>query len=123
MATQESTRNLSMTAGADLSGSQYLFVKAGANKTVTVCSAITDVALGVLQNDPVSGLQAAVAVEGTAKVLSAAAVAVGARVAPSAAGKAQTCVSTQYPRGIALTACSNADEMIEIALISETVMA
>lgn len=123
MATQEDTQCLTATAGADLSASQYLFVKAAAAKTVVVASAITDVTLGVLQNDPTSGLPASVAYAGTTKVIAGAAIAVNARVAPTAAGKAQTAVATQYARGIALTAAAADGDVIEVALIPTTVMA
>ena len=38
------------TASADLSSSQYYFVKMSAEGTVTVCAAVTDKPIGVLQN-------------------------------------------------------------------------
>ena len=49
------------TASADLSGKQYHFVKMSGNNTVTVCAAITDVPIGVLQNTPTSGQADAIA--------------------------------------------------------------
>ena len=41
-----------ITAAADLSSYQYHFVKVDANGRVNICTAVTDVSLGVLQNKP-----------------------------------------------------------------------
>lgn len=117
MATQQNTQLISQLAGADLSGSQFLFVKESAAKTVNVCSAITDEALGVLQNKPTQGQAASVAIDGTAKVKAGGVIAFGAKVAPMASGKAQVAASTQFPRGIALEAAAADGDLIEIALI------
>ena len=46
------------TASADLSAKQYYFVKLSSETKVTVCSAVTDKPIGVLQNKPASGEQA-----------------------------------------------------------------
>jgi hypothetical protein len=113
--------DLSLIAGADLSAGQYLFVEesAATDRTVTVCNAITDKALGVLQNDPDAAGQAAVVrVYGTSKVVAGAAITRGAAVAPMASGKAQTAVSTQFPRGIALESAAADGDVIEIVLIA-----
>jgi hypothetical protein len=120
MATQENTANISKKANADLSTKQYLFVKETAANTVDVCSAITDKAIGVLQDKPAAaGRSCAVAFDGTSKVVAGAAITVGAAVAPMASGKAQTAVSTQFPRGIALEGTTNGDgDIIEILLIA-----
>jgi len=124
MATNESTISISKKAAGDLSAKQYLFMKMSADNTVDTCAAVTDVAVGVLQNDPsAAGKPATVAVLGTTKVVAGAAIAVGARVAPTAAGKAQTSVATQYARGIALEAAAADGDIIEILLITTTVQA
>lgn len=117
MSTQNPTLCITRTANADLSTKQYYFVEAVAGGKVDACNAITDVALGVLQNDPASGMPASVAVIGTTKVVAAAAITEGAKVAPAADGRAQTAVSTQIPRGIALDAAGAAGDVIEILLI------
>ena len=57
-----------LTAAADLSGKQYYFVKLASESTVNVCSAVTDVPIGVLQNTPASGESAEVAIFGLSKV-------------------------------------------------------
>jgi hypothetical protein len=48
----KSVHTESLKAAADLSAYQYHGVKMSANRTVNVISAITDVPVGVLQNDP-----------------------------------------------------------------------
>lgn len=108
----------SFKAAADLSAGQYRFVELTAAQTVNVCGAITDIAIGVLQNDPdAAGKPAVVALSGTTKVVAGAAIAAGARVAPTAAGKAQTAASTQYPRAIALDAAAADGDVIEVFLL------
>lgn len=119
MATQNPSQMLpGFRAAGDLSTHQYKFMKNTANAfEATVCAAITDKPLGVLQNDPsTAGEDAAICCGGTTKVLAAAAIALNASVAPAVDGRAQTAVSTQFPQGRALQAAAAAGEIIEIAL-------
>lgn len=58
-----------LTAAADLSAKQYHFVKLASATTVNVCTAITDVPIGVLQNTPTSGQAAEVCIFGITKVV------------------------------------------------------
>jgi hypothetical protein len=96
------------TASADLSSSQYYFVKMSAEGTVTVCAAVTDKPIGVLQNKPASGEQAIVRVFGVSKVSADATLAAGDVVGTSADGQCQPVVAgtetTVYNCGQALTA-------------------
>ncbi len=117
MSTTQATTSISLLAAVDLSTKQNLFVEVTAAQTVNVCNAITDVAVGVLRNKPLAGQAAEVAILGTATVIAGAAIAAGAKVAPTAAGKAQTAVSTQYSRGIALTAAAADGDEIEVLLL------
>ena len=118
MATTQATISISLLAAADLSTKQGLFVEVTAAQTVNVCNAITDVAVGVLRNKPdAAGKAAEVDILGTTKVIAGAAIAVGAKVAPTAAGKAQTAVTTQYARAIALSAAGADGDEIEILLL------
>lgn len=118
MATTQKEVLVSMLAAADLSTKQFLFVEETAAHTVNVTNAITDKAVGVLTNKPdTAGKVATVAVGGTTKVIAGAAIVAGAYVAPMATGKAQTAVSTQYPRGQALDAAGADGDIIEILLI------
>lgn len=119
MSSQNSTICTTLKASADLSANQYRFVEITAAQTVGACNAITDLAIGVLQNDPdAAGKPAAVAIFGTTKVVAGAAIAAGAKVAPTAAGKAQTAASTQVPRAIALDAAAADGDVIEILLLA-----
>lgn len=119
MASNESTKCISKKAAGDLSTKQYLFMKLSAAQTVDTCAATTDKSLGVLQDKPsAAGKDASIAVDGTTKVVASGVIAFGAYVAPTAAGKAQTAVSTQYPRGQALEAATADGDIIEILLIA-----
>ena len=96
------------TASADLSAKQYYFVKMSGENTVTVCAAVTDKPIGVLQNKPASGEQAIVTVFGVSKVSADATLAAGDVVGTSADGQAQPVSAgsetTVFNCGQALTA-------------------
>ena len=77
-----------LTAAADLSGKQHYFVKLASATTVNVCTAITDVAIGVLQNDPESGEQAVVRIFGITKVSADGTLAAGNIIGTSADSQA-----------------------------------
>jgi hypothetical protein len=77
------------TAAADLSSKQYHFVKLASATTVDVCSAVTDVPIGVLQNNPTSGKSASVCFIGVSKVVADATLAAGNVIGTSADGQAQ----------------------------------
>ena len=95
------------TASADLSAKQFYIVKMSGDNTVTVCAAVTDVPIGVLQNTPASGEQAVVRVAGVSKVSADATLAAGDIIGSSADGQAQPVVqgseTTVYNVGQALT--------------------
>ena len=77
------------TASADLSAKQYYFVKLSSATQVTVCAAVTDKPIGVLQNNPESGEQAIVRCLGVSKVNADATLAAGNVIGTSADGQAQ----------------------------------
>ena len=91
------------TAGADLSSSQYMFVKFTAANSVIACTAITDVPCGVLQNNPVSGGAANVCIGGASKVAVHATLAAGDVIGVHSNSKALPIVAgtdtTQYVLG------------------------
>jgi hypothetical protein len=101
------------TASADLSAKQYHFVKMSGNNTVTVCAAITDVPIGVLQNNPASGGAAEVCLFGISKVVADGTLAAGNVIGTSADGQADAIAAgtdtTVYTMGIALSAASAGD--------------
>jgi len=98
------------TASADLSTKQYHFVKMSGNDTVTVCAAITDVPVGVLQNNPASGGAAEVALLGVTKVVADGTLAAGNLIGTSADGQADAIAAgtdtTVYLMGVAVSAAS-----------------
>lgn len=77
-----------LTASADLSTHQYKFVKLSGEKTVTVCSAATDLPFGVLQNAPTSGQEAEVTSIGVTKLIGTADLNFGDRIGTSSGGHA-----------------------------------
>ena len=87
-----------LPAGADLSAKQFYFVKRSAN-TYVLCSAITDVPDGVLQNKPESGEMCEVLAFGPTKLCVVDATAVGTRVSTDANGRGVVAASTSYVAG------------------------
>lgn len=113
--------DVTFEAAGDLSTKQFYFVKLSAANTVTVCNGATDVPCGILQNKPsAAGRPAVVRMFGISKVSADAAITVGSLVGTSADGQADIKLAgtdtTQYVVGVALTACSNAGEIVEVSL-------
>jgi len=77
-----------LTASADNTANQYKFVKLSGEKTVTVCSAATDLPFGVLQNAPDSGEEAEVTSIGVTKLIGTADLNYGDRIGTSSGGHA-----------------------------------
>jgi streptogramin lyase len=91
MATEQHGGFLSREAGEDLTGKQYHIVKLDSNGKVVLCDAGSDSVIGVLQNEPVNGDTAQVALNngaGTYKVHCGGTIAVGATVGTNSTGKA-----------------------------------
>lgn len=110
----------------------YRFVKVSGRNTGITCSAITDIAVGVADGSTKafnSSLHAEdkdpISLQGGSVVLveAAAAITAGNRVAPSANGRAQSAVATQYPFGIALETAGAAGEIIRVFKQTNTVIA
>ena len=107
------------------------FVKLGSvGNDVAAVDGITDVAMGVAVEsaDPAVGNAAASVWPlnrgGIVPIESAAAITLGDNVAPSANGRGQTAVSTQFTRGVALAAAGGAGEVIPMLVqVEETVIA
>ena len=93
---------ITLEAGEDLSAAQYKFVKISSGKAV-LCAAATDSPIGVLQNDPASGEEAAIVVVGGTKIVSSASIAAGIKIGTSSTGKADAKVAgtdtTEYTVG------------------------
>ena len=109
MATEGRQDLWTVTAAADLSGSQY--------KLVTMAGAIAGAgARGFpLADTPVSGQSGAVVVAGITKVVAGAAVAAGAQVTSDASGRAVTASTTGHAvNGTALSAATGAGELLTL---------
>jgi len=109
---------ITLEAGADLSSSQYNFVKLNASGKAVECAAVTDLPVGVLQNNPISGQAAEIVVVGLTKVSSNAALAIGDQVGTSSDGQAAPYVAgtdtTKFIVGTVLVTSGGADEVTSI---------
>lgn len=102
--------DISLNSDADLSSSQFFFVKAGTTG-VTSIAAATDQPLGVVQNKPKLNEVALVRIFGPSKIAAAGTIAIFANVYSNSAGKAVTAASggSKYPQGPALMAMVSGD--------------
>ena len=102
-------------AGADLSSSQYYYVKLSTTNTVIACAAATDVPIGILQNAPTSGQEAEIMGTGISKVSSNAALSIGNLIGTSSDGQADAKTAgsdtTEYVVGVVLVASGAAAEL------------
>lgn len=100
----------------------YRFMKLVDENSVTQAAAITDKCIGVTQmrvdadESATGNVTLDIRILGITKVEAAAAIALGANVAPSANGRAQTAASTQFVHGIALQPAAAAGELIDVLL-------
>jgi len=108
-----------IVAGSDLSAKQFHAVKLTGELAIGVAGS-GDLALGVLQNDPLQGDASAVAYAGVSKVKTGANVAVGNRLAPDASGALVPAGSGDFPIGVALEAGVSGD-VISVLLIPNMV--
>lgn len=103
---------ISLTAGGDLSSSQYRLVKLDTSGNAVLCSGTTDIPVGVLQNNPTSGKVAEVTVIGYTKISADTSLAIGDLFGTSADGQATPLVAgtdtTKYVIGRMLTAAGAA---------------
>ena len=103
-------------AGADLSSSQYLFVKvSGAN---VVVAGDGEAAVGILWNDPTSGKAASVVRGGDPHVYAGAAIAAGIDIASDAAGKAVAATTGDIILGTTRAAAAASGDLVQINFIT-----
>lgn len=94
MATENALKSIPYTASVDLSAAQYTFVAVSGEDAVGLPADNGGDAIGIVQNNPVVGCAAAVAVTGQSKILfGAAGLAAGAKVTCDATGKAVAVVA------------------------------
>lgn len=112
--------DITRAAAADYSAAieQYKIVRATSATQVTTTTAATQIPLGILQNRPASGQAAEVRVNSgsTSKVVCGAAVAAGVEVMSDGSGRAITATTTNEVVGIALSATSNANELLDVLI-------
>lgn len=110
-------------AGADLSGSQFRFVKASTTAAKQVVQTVAgENAIGVLYEPGASGTTVGFANGGILTVYAGGTVAVGAKVASDANGRAVTAASTNHVLGVARTAGVSGQTM-EIYWLSAGILA
>lgn len=109
-----------LTFNAETDMTKYRFVKTGtAANTVTAVDGITDLADFILVETVDVSEAAGASVwplnrGGIVPIEAAAAISIGDEIAPSANGRAQTAVATQFARGIALEAATGAGHVIPV---------
>ncbi len=105
-------------AGESMTASQYYIVQLSATGNIEIGEGATDLLVGVLQNKPASGEAALYRFAGTSKVVASAAIAIGAFVTTTAAGKAVTTTTAgNHVIGRALEAAAADGDIIEIQLM------
>jgi len=108
MARSQNLQLVSLPVTADLSASQYCWVK-DSSGSAALCGAGQQ-ALGILQNDPAaSGRPGSIAIGGYSKSVSAGSISAGAYIASDANGKSVTVASGDFAIGIAVDAASAND--------------
>ena len=115
----------SLTAAADLSGSQFCLVKVTGVAAVNLATTATDFACGVIQNKPTSGQSTQITPAGSGavtKIKVGAAVAAGDRLTADGTGRGITTVTAgnRYS-AIALETATTANQLIAALLVNGTV--
>lgn len=124
MATQQNAayNTITLPAGADLTGSQFKFVKISSG--AVVLGAAGNDCVGVLLNKPNTGEAAEVQTGGVAKVQADVALATtGTKVMCSADGQAAVATSTNHVLGRTITTAAAAGELVEVLLTSSSILA
>ncbi len=90
-------------ASGDLSGNKFRAVKIDSNGEIAVATAITDIIIGILQNEPdAQGKEASVALEGISKIVLGATLAIGVQCGTGTDGRAVADAATNYTIGTIL---------------------
>lgn len=123
MSQQQYVLEKTFDAENNLSAKQYYFVElGGSDNQVDVCNASTDLAIGVLQNEPKQYEPANVRILGTTKVIASGSITKGQWVGPDGAGKAETKSTDKHlVRGIALETVTTDGDLLEILLVNFTI--
>lgn len=119
MAVEVPGTQLSFQASADLSAHQYKFVKLDANGQIAVCSAVTDIPIGILQDKPAAqGRAGCVMLNGRSKIVAGANLAKADRVGTDTSGRAVAYIAgtdtTKYIVGTVMNDNSVANGLADI---------
>lgn len=120
MAYEIATGSLKITlpAGGDLRTSQYRFVRINSSGQAVAVTAVTDRAIGVLQNNPNTGEECEIVVAGGTKLVSSAALDEGTLVGTSNDGRGAVLTpgttTTQYIFGQSILASGAAGEIATV---------
>lgn len=110
---------ISATAAVDLTANQFQFVTLNTSGQAVLCSAITDLPIGILQNAPRAGLAASIMTFGVSKLVMAAATAINSLIGTDAAAKGAIRVNgtdtTTYIVGRAIVATAAANGVGSVA--------
>lgn len=104
-------------ADSDLSNSQYLFVEISGENLVDVASDTSEIAIGVLQNDPNEGEEAEIMVSGVSKVYTSDDnISAGDPVTWNDDGEVVVATAEDYVVGIALADGVDEDVLIPVIM-------
>lgn len=121
MAFQKNGLSHTFKADSDMSTKQFYFVKLTGTDAVEVCDTGTDVAIGILQNEPSVGQAAEVMLVGISKLSSNSALTVGDLVAPSSDGQGSPVTigtsTTIYVAGHVLTGSTAAAGLASVLVV------
>ena len=110
----------SFVAAADLSSSQYKFVKLDSNGKIADIAAATDVPIGVLQDKPTAGQTGTVVMFGITKVQADASITAAQAIGTSADGQADVKIAgtdiTEYAVGQVLLAAGAAGRIATVVI-------
>ncbi len=111
---KEALTTLSGEASADLSASQFTFVRIDTSGEIAVAGAGEE-ANGILQDKPTAqGMACSYGIGGVSKVRAGAAIGDGVKVASDATGRAVTATTGDFVLGWTRTVAGAADEVIEM---------
>jgi hypothetical protein len=103
MAVDFGGQDITVTAGADLTGKRYHAVKMQTNGTVVLAGVDGEQCVGVVQNAPTgAGKTGRLRINGVSKVVAGAAVEEGAELSANTSGRFVTASAGQYVHAVAL---------------------
>lgn len=117
MAYEESLTCISVPANADLSASQYRFMKVNSSGNLIAATA-NGAADGVLQNKPsAAGMAGSLAIAGVSQVEAGSAITAGDHVAVATGGKAATAATGATVVGRAMQSASGDGSIIAVLIV------